>query len=85
VFQGIVDVLPKRQRQLRGLRDSARQPDERNHANQHVDDLSGHRARTHRGIGPSWVGRHSTTDSDQRSDPSDEITATLTGKQAPGG
>jgi hypothetical protein len=40
VFQGIVDVLPKRQRQLRGLRDSAGQPDHRNHANQHVDDLS---------------------------------------------
>jgi hypothetical protein len=134
VFQGIVDVLPKRQRQLRGLRDSAGQPDDRNHANQHVDDLSGRRARTHRGIGLSSVGRHSTTDSDQRSDPhefqgfriepggvdlaaaaqfhiacvidgqppqpfhlvqghlilpsqiaSDEITATLTGKQAPGG
>jgi len=84
VFQGIVDVLPKRQRQLRGLRDSARQPDERNHANQHVDDLSGRRARTHRASARS-VGRHSTTDSDQRSDPSDEITATLSGKQAPGG
>jgi ATP/maltotriose-dependent transcriptional regulator MalT len=69
VFQGILDVVPKRQRQLRCCGNSAGQPDDRNDANQHVDDLSGRRARAHCGIGLSSVGGHGTTDGDQCSDP----------------
>ena len=69
VFQGLVDVVPERHRQLRGRRDDAGQPDDGNDADQHVDDLGGRRAGTHRGIGLRSVGRHRATDRDQRGEP----------------
>ena len=45
------------------------QPDDGNDADQHVDDLGGRRARTHRGIGLRSVGRDRATDRDQRGEP----------------
>lgn len=43
--------------------------DDRNYADQHIDDLGGRRARTHRGIGVCPIGRNSATDRDQRGEP----------------
>ena len=65
-FEGLVDVVPERHRELRRGRDDAGQPDDGNDADQHVDDLGGGGARAHRGIGLRAVGRHSATDRDQR-------------------
>ena len=67
MFQRLVDVIPERQRQLRGRRDNAGHPHDRNDPDQHVDDLGGRRARRHRGIGLFAIGRASTPDRDQRS------------------
>ena len=69
MFSFIVGVISQGQRQLWGRRDSAGQPDDGNHANQHVDNLSGRRARIYGGIGLGSVGGHSTTDRDQRGEP----------------
>ena len=57
LLQGLLDVVAERHRELRGRRDDAGQPDDGHDADQHVDDLGGRRARTHRGIGVCPVGR----------------------------
>ena len=66
IFQRRLDVIPQRHRQLRSRRDHAGQPDHGNHTDQHVDNLGGGRAGTHRGIGLRPVGRTSAPYGDQR-------------------
>ena len=46
-----------------------RKPDDGNDAKQHVNDLSGRRARVDRGIGLRCVGRNGATDRDQGGEP----------------
>ena len=68
-FQGVVDVVAERHRQLRRRRDDAGEPDDGDDADQHVDDLGRRRARAHRGIGVRSEGRDRPTDRDQRGEP----------------
>ena len=68
-FQRVVGVVSKRHRELRGRSDNAGKPDDGNDADQDVDDLSGRRARIHRGIGLRSIGRNRATRRDQRGEP----------------
>jgi len=65
MFQGIVEVVPKRHRELRGRRDNAGEPNDGNDANQHLDDLGGRRTSAHGRISLLSIGRASAADCDQ--------------------
>ena len=66
LLQGFVDVVPERHRELRSRGHDAREPDDGNDTDEHVDDLRRLRARVHRGIGLCSVGRLRAPDRDQR-------------------
>ena len=65
-FEGLVEVVAERHRHLRGGRDHPGEPDNRNDAEQRVDDLGGCCPRADSGIGLGAVRGFSATDGDQR-------------------
>jgi hypothetical protein len=65
VFQGIVEVVSERHRELRGRPDNAGKPNDGNDVDQNIDDLGGRRTSAHRRISLLPIGWACAADCDQ--------------------
>lgn len=77
VASGLVDVVPERQRQLRGCRHHRRQPYHRNYCHQHLDDLGSCGTGIDSSIGLGAVRRNGATDGDQRCEPNQRLSSRI--------